>query len=148
MLSIGLGGGSHVSRNDKGQVTVGPESVGYELSSASKCFGGDKLTATDIAVQSGGVPSITPQWKEPIQKDIVLAARKSIVYQLQRAVDMMKSSEQQVVLLLVGGGSVIMVDDLQGVIKCIRPQNFSVANAVGAAISKVNFSFPSLVIPC
>src|SRR5258707_1317469 len=50
LLSIGLGGGSHV---DEDPVRVGPLSVGYRLTSDALVFGGTRLTATDIAVAAG-----------------------------------------------------------------------------------------------
>ncbi len=51
VLAIGLGGGSLVRGEDP--VTVGPESVGFELTSKALVFGGDTLTTTDIAVAGG-----------------------------------------------------------------------------------------------
>ena len=36
-----------------GTVTVGPDSVGYRLTEKALVFGGDTLTATDIAVRLG-----------------------------------------------------------------------------------------------
>lgn len=50
VFSIGIGGGSVV---DADGLTVGPESVGYELGLRALVFGGDTLTATDIAVAAG-----------------------------------------------------------------------------------------------
>ena len=50
VFSIGLGGGSLV-RSDP--VSVGPRSVGYRLTHEALVFGGDVLTATDIAVAAG-----------------------------------------------------------------------------------------------
>src|SRR5207244_6781947 len=50
LLSIGLGGGSHV---EKEPVRVGPLSVGYRLTAEALVFGGTRLTATDIAVAAG-----------------------------------------------------------------------------------------------
>ena len=52
VISIGLGGGSIV-REKNGLVTVGPDSVGYEITKKALCFGGNTLTATDIAVKLG-----------------------------------------------------------------------------------------------
>src|SRR6185295_18490588 len=48
VLSLGIGGGSHVDGAE-----VGPQSVGYELTSRALVFGGDVLTATDLAVAAG-----------------------------------------------------------------------------------------------
>ena len=47
LLSIGLGGGSHI---DPASAKVGPLSVGYRLTQDALVFGGEQLTATDIAV--------------------------------------------------------------------------------------------------
>ena len=53
MVSIGLGGGSIVRKQPDGSVTVGPDSVGYQITEKALCFGGDVCTATDIAVRLG-----------------------------------------------------------------------------------------------
>ena len=50
VLAVGLGGGSLVRNQGR---LVGPDSVGYELTSRAQCFGGDTLTATDIADAGG-----------------------------------------------------------------------------------------------
>jgi N-methylhydantoinase A/oxoprolinase/acetone carboxylase beta subunit len=50
VLSFGLGGGSHVQPNP---LQVGPQSVGYEITSRALVFGGSELTATDVAVAAG-----------------------------------------------------------------------------------------------
>ncbi len=55
VVSIGLGGGSIVREHADGSVTVGPDSVGYEITKKALVFGGDVLTATDIAVRLGMV---------------------------------------------------------------------------------------------
>ena len=53
VVTIGLGGGSIVRENDDGIVTVGPDSVGFEITDKALVFGGDVMTATDIAVRLG-----------------------------------------------------------------------------------------------
>lgn len=53
VISIGLGGGSIVRVRSDGSVTVGPDSVGYEITKKALVFGGDVMTATDIAVRCG-----------------------------------------------------------------------------------------------
>ena len=47
LLSIGLGGGSHVTLDP---LKVGPVSVGYRLLKDGIAFGGGQLTTTDIAI--------------------------------------------------------------------------------------------------
>ena len=53
VFSIGLGGGSVVHEKEDGTVTVGPDSVGYRITEKALVFGGDVMTATDIAVRLG-----------------------------------------------------------------------------------------------
>src|SRR5262244_36286 len=50
LLSIGLGGGSHVALDP---LKVGPVSVGYRLLRDGIAFGGRQLTTTDVAVATG-----------------------------------------------------------------------------------------------
>jgi N-methylhydantoinase A/oxoprolinase/acetone carboxylase beta subunit len=52
ILSIGLGGGSRVTQSKDG-IAIGPTSVGYRLKTESLVFGGEILTATDLAVAAG-----------------------------------------------------------------------------------------------
>ena len=55
ILSIGLGGGSRVSlgNGQSDKIEIGPESVGFRLREEALIFGGNVLTASDIAVASG-----------------------------------------------------------------------------------------------
>jgi hypothetical protein len=48
--SIGLRGGSIVDYNSNSEVQVGHKSVGHRLTSIAKVFGGNTVTATDIAM--------------------------------------------------------------------------------------------------
>ena len=50
VISFGLGGGSII---DSKKPSVGPQSVGHELTNKAKVFGGDVLTASDVAVSYG-----------------------------------------------------------------------------------------------
>ena len=138
VLSLGLGGGSKIHVDEDESVTVGPHSVGYQLEQLSRCFGGDVLTCTDIAValDSGKIP-IKPAWMTPPSPSVVSKARKVMKRMLEKGIDVMKTSDQDVVALLVGGGSIIQIDGLDNVKMCIRPSFSNVANAVGAAIAKV-----------
>src|SRR5690625_1338257 len=53
LLSFGLGGGTIIRHMDDGQLTVGPDSVGYQLTEKGLIFGGDTFTATDVAIAQG-----------------------------------------------------------------------------------------------
>lgn len=135
LLSIGLGGGSHVYPTGE-RLTVGPESVGYELTEKSLVFGGDTLTATDIAVAAGTVnigsadPDVSPE--------TVNAARDYIRREVERAVDRMKTSPEPTPVVVVGGGSILVPNDIEGASTVYRPDHYEVANAVGVAIAQVS----------
>ena len=133
--SIGLGGGS-IIRLKSDNVTVGPDSVGHYLITRAKVFGGDVLTATDVAVAAGesiGDPNLV---KDLLPSSITLAQAR-MKAMLERVIDQMKTSPEALPLLLVGGGSVIFPKGIVGVSDVIQPPFHSVANAVGAAISKI-----------
>lgn len=133
--SIGLGGGSIIRQTDAG-VSVGPDSVGHYLNTKAKVFGGDILTATDIAVAAGediGDRSLV----KDLSSSTIAEAQNRMKVLLERVIDQMKTSPEPLPVLLVGGGSVICPTDLRGVSKIIQPEFHSVANAVGAAISKI-----------
>lgn len=138
VVSIGLGGGSRVIEHEDARVTVGPESVGYQLPTLAKCFGGNVLTATDVVVASGSATDAIGTTKVDLSDEVIAKAQRNIKRQLERNIDTMRVSDQEVILLLVGGGSIIQMDKIDNVKECIRPPFFNVANAVGAAIAKVS----------
>lgn len=138
--SIGIGGGSIVRRDsDMNKVTVGPDSVGYAIKQKALIFGGDTTTATDIAVASGRVTIGTDaNALKVLDPDLVRQAENCIRKQLERVIDLVKTSPRPLDLILVGGGSIIAMDDLEGVRTTMRPPHYDVANAVGAAMSRVS----------
>ncbi|PGH13369.1 hypothetical protein AJ80_06363 [Polytolypa hystricis UAMH7299] len=132
--SIGLGGGSIVRVNE-GKVTVGPDSVGNYLTSKATVFGGDILTATDIGATGENIGDAA--LVKELAESTIKGAQARIKSLLERVVDIMKTSPAPLPVLLVGGGSIIAPKELAGVSNLICPPYHSVANAVGAAISKV-----------
>jgi N-methylhydantoinase A/oxoprolinase/acetone carboxylase beta subunit len=139
LISIGLGGGSLVQSKD-GAVTVGPESVGYRISAKALVFGGSTLTATDVAVVSGKFSLGEPQNVSAIEKDIIDQADTRIKEMVEATIDRMKTSAGDMPVVLVGGGSIIVPKTLVGASEVVVPDNFDVANAIGAAISQVSGS--------
>ncbi|MFT4729054.1 MAG: N-methylhydantoinase A/oxoprolinase/acetone carboxylase beta subunit [Granulosicoccus sp.] len=134
VLAVGLGGGSLVLNDG---LKVGPESVGYELTSRAQCFGGDTLTTTDIAV-AGGWADIGDRSLIRVSKGAAEAARATMRELLDVSVERMKTEAGDLPLLVVGGGSILVDWPVKAVSDVLRPEYSSVANAVGAAIAQVS----------
>lgn len=145
VMSIGLGGGSIVREHDDGSVTVGPDSVGYEITSKAMVFGGDVMTATDVAVRTGKAEVGDPSLVESIPLELAEKAMSVIRTMAEDAVDAMKVSSDDSDVILVGGGSIILPDELAGASRTIKPEHFGCANAIGSAISKVSGTYETLV---
>ena len=137
VLSIALGGGTRV-RGSADAVSLGPDSVGYELTRRSLIFGGADLTTTDIAVRAGHVSLGDPLKVSSVDQKLVDATLDRIHLQIEDSIDQMKTSSQPVPVILVGGGHIILSRALRGTSKVHRPRHADVANAVGAAISMVS----------
>jgi len=135
VLSIGIGGGSLVLEN--GNVTVGPRSVGYRLIDEAMVFGGSTLTATDIAVAAGRAVIGEPSEVERLDPQLVKGALERIATDVADAVERMRTSPEPLPVVAVGGGSILLPDELIGIGEVHRPENFAVANAIGAAIAQV-----------
>ncbi|WP_028936043.1 hydantoinase/oxoprolinase N-terminal domain-containing protein [Pseudonocardia spinosispora] len=135
VLSIGIGGGSRV-REESAGVTVGPDSVGYELTSRALVFGGDTLTATDVAVAAGLTDIGDASLVAHLDPGLVRRALDRVARDVADAVDRMRTSAEPLPVVAVGGGSVLLPELLDGV-RVSRPEDFAVANAIGAAIAQI-----------
>lgn len=138
VLSIGLGGGSIVRRHPDGSITVGPDSVGYAITKRALVFGGDTVTATDIAVRLGMAQVGDPAKVSHLEEDFARKAMAVITAMAEDSIDAMKLSAGAADVVLVGGGSIILPDTLAGAASVCKPAHFGVANAIGSAISKVS----------
>ncbi|MCW3006093.1 MAG: Hydantoinase/oxoprolinase [Solirubrobacterales bacterium] len=136
VLPLGIGGGSLVVWGG-GDVVVGPESVGYELTKRALVFGGETLTASDIAVAAGRADMGDPERVAHLDRAQVKATLQSIEDRIAEAVDRMKTASTPVPVVVVGGGSVLLGDSLAGAAELVRPEHSGVANAIGAAIAQV-----------
>lgn len=145
ILSIGLGGGT-IIHVDGDEVTVGPDSVGYDLLTKAKVFGGDVITTTDIAVKLGRADIGDKRLVEDIPMDIANKANDQIKKMVEDSIDSMKTEAGDAEVVLVGGGSVIIPDDIKGVSQILRDENGAVANAIGASISQISGEFEQLYI--
>ncbi len=145
VISIGLGGGSIVRQHPDGSVTVGPDSVGYEITEKAMVFGGDVMTATDIAVRLGMVELGDPARVSAIPQAMAEAALAAIRALVEDAIDAMKISSADSDVILVGGGSIILPENLAGAAQVVKPAHFGCANAIGSAISKVSGTYEQLI---
>ena len=136
IFSVGLGGGSIVT-DGQPLPEVGPRSVGYRLTELARVFGGDVLTATDIAVAAGKARIGDASRVSALNRGLVDRCRQVIERRLSDAVDRSRLSPDPIPLIAVGGGSILMPERLCG-LPVICPQHFAAANAIGAAIAQVS----------
>ena len=139
IVSIAVGGGTIVRDGE-----IGPDSVGYRIRSEGLAFGGSTPTLTDAALLTGRATGIgTPN---PSGHELRLLAGMILADEaIAEAIDRVKTSRAEVPLIAVGGGSVLLPDHIPGVSEVIRPQNYDVANAIGAAIAAVSGSAEEIV---
>jgi N-methylhydantoinase A/oxoprolinase/acetone carboxylase beta subunit len=135
LLSIGLGGGSHVQLEP---LKVGPLSVGYRLLKDGVAFGGKQLTTTDIAVATGVLQ--LGDRKKVVHLDAATCQRvfAEAARMAEEAIDRMKTEAGDVPLIAVGGGAFLIPEKLPGVSKVVHVEHGDCANAVGAAIAQVS----------
>ncbi|MGL5254500.1 MAG: ROK family protein [Brevinema sp.] len=133
LVSIGLGGGS-IIRENNGEITVGPDSVAYQLTEKALIFGGDTMTTTDIAVRLGMSQIGDPSKVSHISEDFALRVKNKITEMLIESIEQVKPSANPEDIIFVGGGSIIVdPDSLKSLGQTILPENYGVANAIGAA---------------
>jgi len=135
LLSIGLGGGSIV---EAAPLAVGPKSVGYRLIRDAVVFGGEILTATDIAVAAdvarigdgGGVGHLSPV--------LVERALEEVHAKIEDSVDRVKTDAREVPLIAVGGAAFLVPAQIAGISRVVHVPHGDCANAVGAATAQVS----------
>ena len=141
LLSIALGGGTRVRTNDS--LEIGPDSVGYRLTSEALCFGGHTLTLSDIAVCAGRAA----MGDHPVEvcRSRAAEAIARIDEMFEDSIDRMKLTRSAQPVIAVGGGSILLPDSLPGVSDVHRPDHYDVANAIGAAIAPISAEVDQLV---
>jgi N-methylhydantoinase A/oxoprolinase/acetone carboxylase beta subunit len=136
ILAVGLGGGSVVSESGE-SLSIGPQSVGFRLLQEGMCFGGETLTASDVAVAAGYASMGDSSRVSGLPKSTIDAAVAEIHRIVAEGVDRMKTSADRLPLVLVGGGSVLVNQDIPGTSEAIVPEHAAVANAIGASIAQI-----------
>ena len=135
LLSLGLGGGSHVAAEP---LAVGPLSVGYRLTERARVFGGPDLTVTDIGVAAGLLDLGEGKRVADLPKALVERTLGRVRDMLEEGIDRMKTEAAPVPLIAVGGGCFVIPERLAGVSEVVHVPHQAVANAVGAAIAQVS----------
>ncbi|SRR5579875_2265643 len=141
LLAVGLAGGSIVKfHND--DVSIGPLSVGYRLIWEGIAWGGNTITATDIALAKGAMYIDDPNCKielakEKIPSKMIDLAYNKMVSMLEDYLDRIKTRPEPETVILVGGGSAMWPKKLKVAKEVIRPEYAQFANAVGAATALV-----------
>jgi N-methylhydantoinase A/oxoprolinase/acetone carboxylase beta subunit len=135
LLSIGLGGGSVIERDP---LALGPRSVGYRLTREALVFGGNTLTATDVAVAAGLAGIGERGAVAGLPRDLVAVVLNEVRAKIEDAVDRMKTEAGDLPLIAVGGGAFLVPERLAGISEVIRVPHGDCANAVGAAIAQIS----------
>ncbi|MBI3456067.1 MAG: hydantoinase/oxoprolinase family protein [Candidatus Rokubacteria bacterium] len=136
LLSLGLGGGTLVRPG--APPTIGPESVGYQLTERGLVFGGSELTCTDVAVAAGLIDLGDRRRVARLPAGLIEACLARIRAMIEEGVDRVKTDASEAPLIAVGGGCFLVPDTLPGVSEVVHVPHQAVANAVGAAIAQVS----------
>ncbi len=137
IIALGLGGGSIVTPLDGGGVRIGPQSVGYNITTEAMVFGGDTLTATDLAVAAGYADIGDKSRVANLDANLVEAGVTEMHRLVETGLDRMKTSGDAAPLILVGGGAVLIHRDLKGISEVHSHPEAGVANAIGASIAQI-----------
>jgi N-methylhydantoinase A/oxoprolinase/acetone carboxylase beta subunit len=138
LISIGLGGGTIV-RGSGEDVQIGPDSVGYRVSTEALIMGGATLTLSDVSTRAGRLTGMgDASLVAGTDQAMVDAAIRWVDEQIQTLCDRMKASHADVPLIAVGGGSHLVPAHVDGVSAVIKPPHYAVANAYGAAIAEAS----------
>mmetsp|Transcript_38558 Transcript_38558/g.97069 ORF Transcript_38558/g.97069 Transcript_38558/m.97069 type:complete len:737 (-) Transcript_38558:8-2218(-) len=146
--SVGLGGGTIIELHEDGRFKIGPESVGYRLSTEALVYGGKTLTATDVAVALGHCDIGDRTLVAHLPRERLERIYESMIDMIVGVVDMcMTSKEESPVVTLVGGGSVLFAPGLQkaGRFTLHSPPHGEVANAVGSALSQISATHDRII---
>jgi len=143
VIALGLGGGSIVQEGS--HVSIGPRSVGYQLTSKAVVFGGDTITASDIAVAAGYADIGDKSRVASLDRSLVENGVQKMHGMLEDGIERMKTNPDPVPLVLVGGGGILIDRDLEGVSDVIKPEFAETANAVGASIAMMGAEVEKVV---
>ena len=145
LIATGCGGGTVVSGRP-GEIKLGPQSVGYQLTEKSLAWGGDTVTTTDIALAAGYATIDDPDCDignlGDLEDSFVASAVDKVIENMENSVDKIKTDPSPMSMVLVGGGGLLIPQErystIKGVSNVTRPTSYQYANAIGAAIAQVS----------
>ena len=82
--------------------------MGYAITERALVFGGDTMTATDIAVRLGMASVGDPSLVADISQDVAERAMAVMRAMVEDAIDVMKVSSDPIDVVLVGGGAIVL----------------------------------------
>lgn len=143
VLSVAMGGGSHVNRSEN-KWSIGPLSCGRKILQESQAFGGSQLTLTDVALALGhlNIPKAQVEYVALSHED-ALAIMKEMMQRLEQFIEKMKGVDEAHVPVIVIGGGAYLLPDLRN--QFTRPNYAHVANAYGAALAEVSATIDTVV---
>ncbi|MQA98360.1 MAG: hydantoinase/oxoprolinase family protein [Streptosporangiales bacterium] len=133
LVSVAVGGGTIVHRGRR-EVSVGPGSIGYDLSRRALVFGGGTATLTDAAVAAGRAAighRMPPAGQSAMLRRALAVADERVLTALARV------GPGRGRPLIVVGGAGALVPARPEVVEVLRPAYGAVAGAVGAAVGHV-----------
>ena len=143
IVSIACGGGSYVS-TESNKITIGPDSAGYNITQEAYIFGGNRLTMTDIAVQSGAMKiNNTKLYKAPISDKYAHNVLSYATSQIEEAFDRVPEYSDLPVVVVGGGAHIISQSALSQ--EVIFPSYAQFANAYGAARAEASGTINTVV---
>lgn len=140
MISLPLGGGSHVLEKEGRLFQISHQSVARELRNLSKVFGGPILTLTDAGVAAGcleldGGKGEAAGLSQAEAKTIVADACR----QIYQAIVRLRGRRRDLPVILAGGGAPLMQPLLQDFgLDGWMPKDACVANAYGAGMAEIS----------
>ena len=114
ITSIGLGGGTIIKLHSDDEFTIGPESVGNQLTESAYVFGGKILTITDIAVAKGLLNLGDARFVQHLSLTLVDKILNKCTEMIENIIDRMQIKDSLMQVLLVGGGAVLIPGSLIG----------------------------------
>ena len=172
-FSVGLGGGTIITIDDKGDLQLSDKSLEHNLHRDAICFGGDIITCTDIAIikqQHTFATKDATETFQAIQQQLQAFTHHdtdSIQQQIDSIYNAMHDRLLQLIsntvtsqpntattLLLIGGGALLfrektLLSHMQqhklpiNKIKCL--DNAGVINAIGAAMAKCGIQEKTII---